>query len=86
MRQPTGNLSRFTVSNRLWYSSSACCCKLYIYHNTQIAAIHTLSDQRINYDLSHYTEALRESLNEDEIEKKAIENLELLKGIGTTYE
>lgn len=60
--------------------------KLYIYHNTQIAAIHTLSDQRINYDLSHYTEALRESLNEDEIEKKAIENLELLKGIGTTYE
>lgn len=28
MRQPAGNLSRSTVSNRSWYSSSACCSKL----------------------------------------------------------
>ena len=57
--------------------------KLYIYHNTQIITIHQISTQKINYEPSHYIEALRVSLGEeDEIEKKARENLELLKGIG----
>lgn len=62
--------------------------KLYIYHNTTLITIHTISDNNINYHPSHYKEALRSSINknDDEIEKIAIENLKLLERIGNNDE
>lgn len=61
--------------------------KLYIYHNTQIVAIHQITQQKVNYDPQHYTEALKTVMGDgDEIEKMAAENLELLKGIGKYHE
>lgn len=61
--------------------------KLYIYHNTQIVAIHQLSKQKINYKYEHYSEALKDVIKkQDDIEKIAIENLALLKGLDTYNE
>lgn len=61
--------------------------KLYIYHNTQIIAIHQITHQKINYDPHHYIDALRTAMGDgEEIEKIAAQNLELLKGIGKYHE
>ena len=61
--------------------------KLYIYHNMKIIAIHQISKQKINYKYEHYTEALKDVMKkQDDIEKIAIENLALLKGLDTYHE
>lgn len=59
--------------------------KLYIYHNTQLIAIHTITKQKFNYQDNHYIESLKESIpwkEKDDIEKMALENLNLFKKIG----
>ena len=61
--------------------------KLYIYHNMKIIAIHQITKQKINYKYEHYTEALKDVMKkQDDIEKIAIENLALLKGLDTYHE
>ena len=55
--------------------------KLYVYSNTDLVAIHEISDNPINYLKEHYVEVLKGSMpnkSEDEIEKCATKNLELL--------
>ena len=55
--------------------------KLYVYSNTDLVAIHEISDNPINYLKDHYVEVLKGSMpnkSEDEIEKCATKNLELL--------
>jgi transposase len=59
--------------------------KLYIYHNTQIVAIHTISSQKFNYEKEHYIDALKDNMTWkeiDEIEEMATTNLELFKNLG----
>ena len=55
---------------------------LYIYDNKKPITIHTISQNRINYDTDHYTEALKirlkNTFGEDEIAQMAKENLERL--------
>ena len=55
---------------------------LYIYDNKKPITIHTISQNRINYDTDHYTEALKirlgKNLEEDVIAQMARENLERL--------
>jgi hypothetical protein len=53
----------------------------------KIIAIHQISKQKINYKYEHYTEALKDVMKkQDDIEKIAIENLALLKGLDTYHE
>ena len=56
--------------------------KLYIYSNTELAAIHDITAKRFNYDPDHYLEGLIQSMpdsvGEDEIQKRAKENLAYL--------
>ena len=55
---------------------------LYIYDNKKPITIHTISQNRINYNPEHYTEALiirlKNTFGEDEIAQMAKENLERL--------
>lgn len=54
---------------------------LYIYFNKILAAKHTISQNRVNYDLNHYKDGLKQSIRSKEvdIDKAARENLERLK-------
>ena len=55
--------------------------KLYIYYNKDLIATHEISNKKINYLEDHYKNALANSLknkDENEIEKLAKKNLELL--------
>lgn len=63
--------------------------KLYIYHNTQLIAIHTISNQKINYERDHYIESLLEAVpwkEKNEIEEMAKENLNLFNRLGANHE
>lgn len=56
--------------------------RLNIYHNSKLIAIHTISQNRVNYLLQHYKEALSSNLaknKQDDIEKMAEENIRRLK-------
>lgn len=58
--------------------------KLFIYYNKNLIATHEISNQKINYQEEHYKEGLASTLkynSEDEIEKMAKKNLELLSQI-----
>jgi len=54
--------------------------KLQIYYNTELIAIHTLTNQKFNYEYGHYVSALNQTIKNEEldIEKIAQENLVLL--------
>lgn len=58
--------------------------KLYIYFNTELITIHELTKNKINYDVNHYTEALKHRLNDNNknIDDMALNNLKLLSKIG----
>lgn len=58
--------------------------ELYVYYNTQLIAIHTLTKKKFNYNQRHYVEALNQTIKNDEldIEQIAQENLALLDQIG----
>lgn len=58
--------------------------KLFIYYNKNLIATHEISNQKINYQEEHYKEGLTSTLkykSEDQIEKMAMKNLELLSQI-----
>lgn len=58
-----------------------CQDKLYIYSNMNVIAIHTIQDQKINYRLEDYQEALQDQMpykEEDDIAQMAEENLKRL--------
>lgn len=57
--------------------------KLYIYYNTDLVIIHTITNKKFNYNESHYKEALGITIKNDniDIEKIAKENLALLDNI-----
>jgi len=59
--------------------------KLYIYYNTELIIIHDVTNKKFNYDFNHYRAALGLTIkNEDiDIEKVAMENLELLDQINS---
>ena len=53
--------------------------KLHIYFNTELIAIHKITDKKINYDFDHYKELLKESIeNKDDIDDIARNNLNQL--------
>ena len=53
--------------------------KLHIYFNTDLIAIHEITDKKINYDTNHYKELLKQSIkNSDDIDDIARENLNQL--------
>ncbi len=56
--------------------------KLYIYHNTELIALHEINVKKMNYQQEHYESALRQSMpvdmSNDEIHERAKENLALL--------
>ena len=56
--------------------------KLYIYHNTELIAIHEISGKKMNYHEGHYASGLRQNMpaniSDDEIHERAKENLALL--------
>ena len=53
--------------------------ELYIYHNTDLIAKHTISLDKINYNTKHYKEALKtKGYNEEKIEEQTNKNLKLL--------
>ncbi len=55
--------------------------KLYIYLNTDLISVHTITSQKFNYEEEHYKSALASRMSsktEEEIEKMAKENLQLL--------
>ena len=59
--------------------------RLNIYCNSKLIAIHTISQDKINYLQNHYVEGLSQSINHlepDEIEKMASINIERLKDLG----
>lgn len=57
--------------------------KLYIYYNTELIAIHALTNRKFNYQSDHYQEALKEVIQNDDVDVKRIaeENLALLDSI-----
>lgn len=56
---------------------------LYVYYNSDLIICHEITGQKINYDLGHYTEALKTRLNSTDkaIEEMAKQNLERFKEI-----
>lgn len=53
--------------------------KLHIYFNTDLIAIHEITDKKINYESDHYKELLKSSIkNPDDIDKIARDNLNQL--------
>lgn len=57
--------------------------QIYIYCNSTLLAIHTITQNKINYDITHYKEALKDNINKKtDIEKMAIENLNRLSKLG----
>ncbi|MEG0734833.1 Mu transposase domain-containing protein, partial [Anaerorhabdus sp.] len=58
--------------------------KLYLYSNTELITVHTISQQPFNYREDHYREALKKSIynKEIDIEEVAKENLALLEQLG----
>jgi hypothetical protein len=56
--------------------------KLYIYHNTELIAIHEISGKKMNYHEGHHASGLRQNMpaniSDDEIHERAKENLALL--------
>ena len=57
--------------------------KLYIYHNSRLLVVHNITQNRINYDVEHYKEALKDNVgNKCDIEKMALDNLHKLAKLG----
>lgn len=59
---------------------------IYVYHNKSLKAVHKLSDKKVNINTEHYRSIVSlnfPNLNEDEVEKIAKSNLEV---IGEIYE
>lgn len=58
--------------------------QLYIYHNSSLITVHSISQNRINYKNEHYKEALAARLknNEDNINETAQKNLSRLNQLG----
>lgn len=55
---------------------------LYVYMNSQLVAKHNISQYPVNYDKSHYMQALSMNLKRTEdIEDMAVQNIERLKGL-----
>ena len=55
--------------------------KIYIYFNTQLIAMHNISEGKLNYIPEHYEEILSlnfKGKNDDEIKEMARKNLELI--------
>lgn len=65
--------------------------KLYIYHKKELIAIHTISQQKINYDEKHYKDALsvtlrkHQELDIDEMAQKNLNQLSKLGGNNSEY-
>lgn len=57
---------------------------VYILHEQDIVATHTISQHKIHYESAHYEEALRSTgrIKEEDIEKFAMKNLKRLKNLG----
>ena len=51
--------------------------RIYIYYKSKLIEIHNISDKPINYKIHHYQELLRGNIKESDIEKKALENLDI---------
>lgn len=64
-----------------------CVNKLHIYFNTELIAIHEIKKQKINYNNSHYKEALATVIKSDsiDIDEIAEQNLARLARIGGDY-
>lgn len=58
--------------------------EIYIYHNSALITVHTVTENVINYKNEHYTEALRSRLksDSDDIEELARKNLKRLNQLG----
>ena len=58
--------------------------EIYIYHNSILITVHSLSKDNINYKNEHYVDALNRRLKTetDTIEELASKNLERLKRLG----
>lgn len=62
--------------------------ELYIYYNSDLIAVHDVSQKQFNYRLEDYTEAMREqmpkSIEDSEVARRAEANLKNLDNIGCT--
>ena len=57
--------------------------EIYIYFNSILLAIHTITQNKINYDANHYKDALKDNVKDkNDIEKMAIDNLNRLSKLG----
>ena len=57
--------------------------EIYIYYNSILLAIHTITQNKINYDANHYKDALKDNVKDkNDIEKMAIDNLNRLSKLG----
>ena len=58
--------------------------KLYIYFNTELITVHQINQNKFNYHLDHYQEALHKSIHNKEVDIDAVaqENLKLMERIG----
>jgi len=54
--------------------------KLYVYSSTKLEVIHTITDQKMNYQLEHYVEGMKKTIKNcpDDVEQMALKNLERL--------
>ena len=58
--------------------------EVYIYHNSQLITVHTVTECKLNYKHEHYIDALSRRLRttQDDIEELAMRNLERLENLG----
>ena len=58
--------------------------EVYIYHNSQLITVHTVTECKLNYKHEHYIVALSRRLRttQDNIEELAMRNLERLENLG----
>ena len=58
--------------------------EVYIYHNSQLITVHTVTECKLNYKHEHYIDALSRRLRttQDDIEELAVKNLERLENLG----
>ena len=57
---------------------------VYVYFNTELIAVHELSEKKLNYDPAHYEAILAErfpAMAMDDISRFAADNLKILGGI-----
>ncbi len=58
--------------------------EIYVYHNTKLLAVHSLSDKKLNYTPEHYESILKDryaGYSEDAVSQMAKRNLEAIGGI-----